>query len=207
MFFYKRWVPAYSLGNPLVNLPYPISDVSRRDQNRQGYHSKYWLESREYSRRDPSRWQRGTLYPQKLALTSPTSGGCLVSLVRLRTQAMEFNIWLTKARPHLNKPHMKGQPRATQRYLWTQLLHVFRAWSSSCGLLQIFSISITNSFKWNSISTKFFFHRTTSPATRTYSIATAKQNEKNEFFFCNPILFAICTSTFSKLCKNIYSGK
>jgi hypothetical protein len=26
------------------------------------------LESREYGRRDPSRWSRGTLYPQKLAL-------------------------------------------------------------------------------------------------------------------------------------------
>jgi hypothetical protein len=25
-------------------------------------------------------------------------------------------------------------------------------------------------------------------------------------FFCNPILFAICTSTFRKLCKNVYSG-
>jgi hypothetical protein len=24
-------------------------------------------------------------------------------------------------------------------------------------------------------------------------------------FFCNPILFAICTSTFSKLCKNMYT--
>jgi hypothetical protein len=24
-------------------------------------------------------------------------------------------------------------------------------------------------------------------------------------FFCNPILFAICTSTFGKLCKNIYT--
>jgi hypothetical protein len=23
---------------------------------------------------------------------------------------------------------------------------------------------------------------------------------------CNPILFAVCTSTFSKLCKNVYSG-
>jgi hypothetical protein len=28
------------------------------------------LEIREYGRRDPSRWPRGTLYPQKLALTS-----------------------------------------------------------------------------------------------------------------------------------------
>jgi hypothetical protein len=25
-------------------------------------------------------------------------------------------------------------------------------------------------------------------------------------FYCNPILFAICTSTFSKLCINVYSG-
>jgi hypothetical protein len=40
------------------------------------------LERREYGRRDPSRWPRGTLYPQKLALTSPTSGGCSVDIVR-----------------------------------------------------------------------------------------------------------------------------
>jgi hypothetical protein len=26
------------------------------------------------------------------------------------------------------------------------------------------------------------------------------------FFFCNPILFAICTSTSSKLHKNLYNG-
>jgi hypothetical protein len=39
---------------------------------------------------DPSRWLRGTLYPQKLALTSPTSGGRSVGTVRSRTQAMEF---------------------------------------------------------------------------------------------------------------------
>jgi hypothetical protein len=26
------------------------------------------------------------------------------------------------------------------------------------------------------------------------------------FSFCNSILFAMCTSTFSKLCKTIYSG-
>jgi hypothetical protein len=33
------------------------------------------LENREYGLWDPSRWPRGTLYPQKLAITSPTSGG------------------------------------------------------------------------------------------------------------------------------------
>jgi hypothetical protein len=39
-------------------------------------------------------WPRGTLYPQKLALTSPTSGGRSVDIVRSRTQATEFNLVL-----------------------------------------------------------------------------------------------------------------
>jgi hypothetical protein len=30
------------------------------------------------------------LYPQKLAITSPTSGGCSVGIVRSRTETMEF---------------------------------------------------------------------------------------------------------------------
>jgi hypothetical protein len=54
------------------------------------------LENREYGRRDPSRWPRGTLYPQMLAITSPTSGGRSVGIVRSQTQTMEvfFNsIW------------------------------------------------------------------------------------------------------------------
>jgi hypothetical protein len=44
----------------------------------------------EYGRRDPSRWPRGTLYPQKLAITSPTSGSRSVGIVRSRTQTMKF---------------------------------------------------------------------------------------------------------------------
>jgi hypothetical protein len=36
-----------------------------------------------------SRWPRRALYPQKLALTSPTSGGRSVGIVRLRTKATE----------------------------------------------------------------------------------------------------------------------
>jgi hypothetical protein len=39
------------------------------------------LESRGYGRRDPSRLPRGTLYTQKLALTSPTCGGRSVGIV------------------------------------------------------------------------------------------------------------------------------
>jgi hypothetical protein len=41
-------------------------------------------------RGDPLRWPRDTLYPLKLALTSPTSGGRSVGIVRLGTKAREF---------------------------------------------------------------------------------------------------------------------
>jgi hypothetical protein len=49
------------------------------------------LENREYGHRNPSRLPRGTLCPQKLAITTPTSGGRSVGLVRSRTQTMEFS--------------------------------------------------------------------------------------------------------------------
>jgi hypothetical protein len=48
------------------------------------------LESREYGREDLSRWPHDSLYPQKLALTSPTSGGRSVGIVRSWTQATEL---------------------------------------------------------------------------------------------------------------------
>jgi hypothetical protein len=48
------------------------------------------LENREYCRRYPLRWPRNTLYPQKLALTSPTSGGRSVGIVRLRAKGTEW---------------------------------------------------------------------------------------------------------------------
>jgi len=35
-----------------------------------------------------------TLYPQKLALTSPTGGGRSVGIVRVRTKATEFSLVL-----------------------------------------------------------------------------------------------------------------
>jgi hypothetical protein len=48
------------------------------------------LENWEYGWTDPSRWPRGTIYPQRSALTSPTSDGRSVGIVRSRTQAREF---------------------------------------------------------------------------------------------------------------------
>jgi hypothetical protein len=56
------------------------------------------LQNREYGRRDLSHWPRGTLYPQKLAITSPTSGSRSVDIVRSQTQTIEFSfsfyVWL-----------------------------------------------------------------------------------------------------------------
>jgi hypothetical protein len=68
----------------------PISLVSTIEELLWRKGSGSSLESREYSSRDPSRLPRGTIYPQKLALTSPTSGGRLVGIVRSRTQATVF---------------------------------------------------------------------------------------------------------------------
>jgi hypothetical protein len=47
---------------------------------------------------DSTRCPRGTLYPQKLAITSPTRGGRSVGIVRSLTQAMEFSLAFTPSR-------------------------------------------------------------------------------------------------------------
>jgi hypothetical protein len=53
----------------------PLSLVSTTEELLGRKSSGSGLEIREYGSRNPSRWPRGTLYPQKLALTSPTTGG------------------------------------------------------------------------------------------------------------------------------------
>jgi hypothetical protein len=50
--------------------------------------------NQEYGRKDPLCLPHNTLYPQKLALTSPTSGGRSVGKVRLRTKATELLVML-----------------------------------------------------------------------------------------------------------------
>jgi hypothetical protein len=56
------------------------------------------LEIREYGRRDQLCCPRNTLYPHKLAPTSPTSGGRSVGIVRSRTQATEFSFSLESSK-------------------------------------------------------------------------------------------------------------
>jgi hypothetical protein len=50
---------------------------------------------------------RGTLYPQKLAITSPTSGGRSVGIVRSQTQTMEFVLFffVLLGNEHLEQYH------------------------------------------------------------------------------------------------------
>jgi hypothetical protein len=43
------------------------------------------------------------LYPQKLALTSPTGGGRSVGIVRSRTKAMEFSFSMKNFSAHVNR--------------------------------------------------------------------------------------------------------
>jgi hypothetical protein len=70
----------------------PLSLVSTIEEVLEIKSSGSGLENRDYDRKDSSRWQRGTLYPQQLTLTSSTSGGRSVSIVRSRTQATEFSL-------------------------------------------------------------------------------------------------------------------
>jgi hypothetical protein len=69
----------------------PFSLVSTIEELLRRKSSGSGLENREYVRWDPSRWPRGTLYPQKVALTSPSSGGRSVGIVRSQPQATEFS--------------------------------------------------------------------------------------------------------------------
>jgi hypothetical protein len=68
----------------------PLSPLSTTEELLGRKRSGSGLENREYGRREPQRWPRENLYPQKLALTSPTSSGRSVGTVRSRTQATEY---------------------------------------------------------------------------------------------------------------------
>jgi hypothetical protein len=60
----------------------PLSLVYTNEELLERKSSGPGLEIREYGSRDPSRWQRDTLYPQTLALTLLTSGGRSAGIVR-----------------------------------------------------------------------------------------------------------------------------
>jgi hypothetical protein len=68
----------------------PLKLVSKTEELLERKSSGSGLESREYDRRDPSCWLRGSLYPQKFALPSMAWGGRSVGIVRSLTQVTEF---------------------------------------------------------------------------------------------------------------------
>jgi hypothetical protein len=70
----------------------PLSLVSTTEELLDRKSSGSSLEIRSYGRRDPSRWPRGTLYPQKLVLTSPRSSSRSVGVILSWTQATEFSV-------------------------------------------------------------------------------------------------------------------
>jgi hypothetical protein len=82
---YQIFWEVVGLERGLLSLVSTIEELLGRKSNGSG------LESREYDYRDPSRWPRGILYPQKLVLTSPTSSDCSVGIFRSRTQATEYS--------------------------------------------------------------------------------------------------------------------
>jgi hypothetical protein len=82
----------------------PLSLVSTIEKLLGRKRSGSGLENKIYRRRDPSLWPRGTLYPQKLAITSPTSCGRYsslsdsghgVCLVSLDNEITSSHMWAT----------------------------------------------------------------------------------------------------------------
>jgi hypothetical protein len=69
----------------------PLSFLSTTDELLGSKRSGSGLENRDYGRREPSHWTRGTLYQQYLPLTSPTISGHSVGIVRSRTKPTEFS--------------------------------------------------------------------------------------------------------------------
>jgi hypothetical protein len=70
----------------------PISLLSTIEELLERKSSGSGLETRDCGRRDPPRWLLETFYPQKLALTSLTSGGRSYGIVRSRTKTTELVI-------------------------------------------------------------------------------------------------------------------
>jgi hypothetical protein len=61
--------------------------------------------NRECDLGDPPLWPRDTLYPQKLTLTSPTSGGRSVGIILSRTEATELVLVISQLSIYFKKSH------------------------------------------------------------------------------------------------------
>jgi hypothetical protein len=102
--------------------------------------------------RDPSRVSCGTLYPQKLSLTWPTSCCLSFGLVRSQTQATEFSLaFLVYFIPSVPCEHLaKPWP------FWKQgkAKELRCIWVNSCAMLITFLLSITQALQISGTSAK-----------------------------------------------------
>jgi hypothetical protein len=85
----ETMISVYYYGVGVV-LAGPLSLVSTTEELLGRNSGGSGLEIGQYGRGDPFCRPRDTLYPQKLALTSPTSGGRSVVIVCSRTKATVF---------------------------------------------------------------------------------------------------------------------
>jgi hypothetical protein len=117
---------SYQISWEVVDLErVPLGPVSTIEELLERKSSGSGLESWEYSHRNPLRWPRDTLYLQNLALTLPTSSGCSVGRVRLRTKATGFSFFLilTLLRFWRNCCILAGPCGQTTKVLLTYLSH------------------------------------------------------------------------------------
>jgi hypothetical protein len=94
-----------------LNLVSTIQEIFRRNSGDSG------PENREYGPGDPLSWPHDTLCPQKLALTSPTSGGCSVGVVRSRAKVTHFGFFFVCLFPYW--AHLRLIQNETAH--WTEL--------------------------------------------------------------------------------------
>ena len=102
------------------------------------------------------------LYPQKLALTSPTGGGRSVCIVRSRTKATDFGVCLSKLRRFFSFFAVKIQ--ASDKYVTTGLM-IFCMFSTILHRLE---------FKWT--NTVFFSELITLILLTVYTTVSVLRN-------------------------------
>jgi hypothetical protein len=137
---YRIFWEAVGLERDPLSLVSTIEDLLERKSSGSG------LESREYGHRDPSRWPLGTLYPQKLALASPTSDCRSVGIVRSWTQATELVIQgcraqFNSAKQETNREYMWSKCRGKYRDLSVMKWRKLRKWHRKLKRNLILSMS------------------------------------------------------------------
>jgi hypothetical protein len=159
----------------------PLSLVSTNEELLGRESSVFGLENRDYGRRDASRWPRDTLYLPKLALTSPTSGGRSVGIVRSQTQATEID-WLhdTWARSEpcpLTRANCRNlQPSQTLLYLTANGISFCLNYICSIEkylvgffltLEVLLQLLYTGRLQWNAPTLEMFYLNLPNPSGRT----------------------------------------